>query len=111
MMPEAWPFTTRILVYGSEGALEYNFRVGTNIQERDSAEHFFRLYKNDGKVSEPACSTEDAFVAQLTYFVKCVTEHQQPLRCPPEETCQVMEVMTALRQSADSGSIITLGKD
>jgi predicted dehydrogenase len=111
MMPEAWPFTTRILVYGSEGALEYAFRVGTNIQERDSAEHFFRLYKNDGTVSEPTSSAEDAFVAQLTYFVKCVTEHQQPSLCPPEETCQVMEVMSALRQSADSGRIVTLGEE
>ena len=35
LMPEAWPFTTRILVFGTEGALEYTFRVGTNIQERE----------------------------------------------------------------------------
>lgn len=111
MMPEAWPFSTSILVYGSEGALEYTFRVGTNIQERDQASQSFRLYKNDGTVSEPTASTEDAFVAQLSYFVRCVTERQPPRRCPPEETCQVMQVMTASRQSADSGRIIALGEE
>jgi hypothetical protein len=54
MMPESWPFTTGIYVLGTEGALAYAFRVGANIQEREQASHFFRLYKNDGTVSEPA---------------------------------------------------------
>jgi predicted dehydrogenase len=108
LMPEAWPFTTSIYVLGTEGALEYTFRVGANIQERDQASHFFRLYKGDGKVSEPGASTEDAFVAQLRYFVHCVAERQPPRLCPPEETCQVMQVMTASRQSAESGRVIAL---
>jgi len=111
MMPESWPFSTSILVTGAEGALEYTFRVGTNIQERDQASHFFRLYKSDGTVSEPTASTEDAFVAQLSYFVRCVTARQPPRLCPPEETCQVMQVMTASRQSADTGRIIALGDE
>ena len=111
MMPESWPFSTSILVRGTEGALEYTFRVGANIQERDQASQFFRLYKSNGTVSEPTASTEDAFVAQLSYFVRCVEERQPPRLCPPEETCQVMQVMTASKQSADSGRIITLGEE
>ena len=109
MMPESWPFSASILVTGAEGTLEYTFRVVANIQERDQASHFFRLYKSDGTVSEPSASTEDAFIAQLGYFVRCVAEHQPPSICPPEETCQVMQVMTASRKSADSGRIISLG--
>jgi predicted dehydrogenase len=111
MMPEAWPFTTGIYILGTEGALEYTFRVGANIQERERASHFFRLYKNDGTVNEPTASNEDMFVAQLRYFVRCVAEHQPPRLCPPEETCQVMQVMTASRQSADSGRVIALGAE
>ena len=109
LMPESWPFTTSIYVLGSEGALEYTFRVGANIQERDQASHFFRLYKSDGTVSEPTASAEDMFVAQLRYFARCVEERQPPRVCPPEETCQIMQVMTASRQSADSGQVIALG--
>jgi predicted dehydrogenase len=108
LMPSSWPFSTGIHVLGTEGALEYTFRVGANIQEREQASHFFRLYKSDGAVSEPRASTEDMFVAQLRYFMQCVTGRQPPRLCPPEETCQVMQVMTASRQSADSGQVIEL---
>jgi len=108
LMPESWPFTSSIRVLGTEGALEYTFRVGANIQEREQASHFFRLYKRDGGVSEPAAAAEDMFVAQLRYFVRCVAERQPPCLCPPEETYQVMQVMNASRQSADSGRVIPL---
>jgi len=109
LMPESFPFSTRLLVVGTRGALEYTFRVSANVQERESASHYFRLYKSGGE-SEPATSSEDAYVAQLRYFVQCVAERQPPRLCPPEESCQVMQVMSALRQSADCGQIITLDK-
>jgi predicted dehydrogenase len=109
LMPDSWPFTTSILVLGTEGALEYAFRVGANIQEREQASHFFRLYKSDGTVSEPTTLTDDPFVTQLRYFLHCIAERQPPRRCPPEETCQVMQVMTASRQSADSGRVVAIG--
>jgi predicted dehydrogenase len=67
------------------------------------------LYKDDSTVSEPTASTDDAYVAQLRYFVHCVAERQPPRLCPPEETCQVMQVMTAAQQSAESGRVIALG--
>jgi predicted dehydrogenase len=108
LMPESFPFSAGILVVGTKGALEYTFRVGANVQERQSASHFFRLYKSDGRECEPTASTEDAYVAQFRYFVQCLAEGQPPRLCPPEESCQVMQVMTAARQSADSGRIIAL---
>jgi len=109
LMPESWPFSTSIRVLGTEGAIEYTFRVGANIQEREQASHFFRFYKSDGQVCEPEVSEEDMFAAQLRYFVRCVAEGRPPLLCLPEETCQVMQVMTASRQSAETGKVITLG--
>ena len=110
LMPSSWPFTTSVHVMGDRGALEYKFRVGANIQEREQATHFFRLYKNDGAVSEPTASRDDMFAAQLRYFAQCVAESQPPRLCPPEETCQVMQVMNASRQSADSGRIIAFSE-
>jgi len=106
LMPESWPFTTSIHILGTGGAIEYAFRVGANIQERDHASHFFRLYKSDGTVSEPSASAEDMFAAQLRYFSRCVADRQLPRTCPPEETCQVMQVMTASRQSAERGQVV-----
>ncbi len=111
LMPGSWPFTAGIRVLGTEGVIEYTFRVGANIQEREQAGHFFRLYKSDGTVSEPVVSSEDMFVAQDRYFVNCVADRRPPRRCPPEETCRVMQVMTASRHSAESGRVITLDKE
>ena len=108
LMPAAWPFTTGIYVVGAKGAIEYTFRVGANIQEREQAVHYFRLYKNDGTTIEPEISSEDMFVAQLRYFVHCVAQNQPPRLCPPEESYQVMQVMTASHQSAESGKVIPL---
>jgi predicted dehydrogenase len=48
------------------------------------------------------------FAAQLGYFVHRVAERRPPNRCLPEETYQVMQVMTASRQSAESGRVIAL---
>jgi predicted dehydrogenase len=59
-------------------------------------------------VSDLSAPMEDMFSAQLRYFVSCVADRQPPRLCPPGETCQVMRVMTASRQSADSGKVITL---
>jgi predicted dehydrogenase len=108
LMPKAWPFSTGIHILGTDGAIEYTFRVGTTLGARDRATHCFRLYKNDGTVTEPTAAPEDMFAAQLSYFVHRIAERRPPSVCPPEETCQVMRVMTASRQSADSGRVIAL---
>jgi predicted dehydrogenase len=50
------------------------------------------------------------FAAQLRYFVRCVAERRPPRLCLPEETCRVMQVMTASRQSVESGRVIALGR-
>ena len=111
LMPDSWPFTTGIRVLGNEAALEYTFCVGANIQEREQASHIFRWYKSNGTVSDLSAPDEDMFTAQLRYFVGCVADRQPPCLCPPEETCQVMQVMTASRQSAESGQVITLDEE
>jgi predicted dehydrogenase len=111
MMPESMPFTTGIRVLGSEGALEYTFRVGANIQEREQASHIFRWYKSDGTVIDLTAPDADMFTAQLRYFVSCVADRRPPHLCLPEETCQVMRVMTASRQSAESGRVIALDEE
>ena len=108
LMPESLPFTMGIRVVGELGALEYTFRVGGNIQEREQASHSFRFYKNDGTWSELKTPEEDVFAAQLHYFLSCVAEGKPSRRCPPEETCRVMQVMAASRESAETGLILEL---
>ena len=99
LMPTAWPFTCGIRVTGSHGCLEFSFRVGGNVEQREQADSSLRLYANDGTVSEPAVAQDDMYVAQLQYFGDCVARKQPPSLCPPEETFEVMKIMSACRQS------------
>ena len=99
LMPAAWPFTCGIRVTGSRGCLEFLFRVGGNVERREQAESSLRLYAPDGTVTEPAVAQDDMYAAQLRYFVECVEREHSPDLCPPEETLQVMRIMSACRQS------------
>jgi UDP-N-acetylglucosamine 3-dehydrogenase len=99
LMPPSWPFACGIRVAGSRGCLEFSFRVAGNVEKRKEAESRLLLYANDGTVKEPAVANDDMYLAQLRYFVDCVVRNQSPDRCPPEETLEVMKIMSACRQS------------
>lgn len=108
LMPETWPFTAGIRVVGSEGSLEYIFRVAGNIEERASASNMLTLYTFQNGVSRPEVSEEDAFVAQLQYFTRCIAQKERPAVCPPQESYEVMRLMTLCRKSADRGQPVTI---
>ncbi len=103
LLPGAWPFTCDLRVAGSRGCLEFRFRVEGNVEKRDQAESSLRLYANDGTVGEPSVAPDDMYVAQLRYFAECVAGRQPPSLCPPEETLQVMRIMSACQQSLATG--------
>jgi predicted dehydrogenase len=102
LMPAAWPFTCGIRVTGSRGCLEFLFRVGGNVERREQAETSLRLYAPDGTVMELEVAGDDMYAAQLRYFVECVERNHSPDQCPPEETLEVMRIMSACRQSLSS---------
>jgi len=86
-------------------------QVDLEIQERESASHIFRLYKSDGRQCEPVASTEDAYVAQLRYFVHCVAHRQPPSFCPPQESYQVIQVMNAAPLSGGERAHYRAGRE
>ena len=99
LMPPSWPFACGLRVTGSSGCLEFSFRVAGNVEKRKEAESTLRLYASDGTITEPEVAADDMYAAQLRYFVECVARNQPPDLCPPEETLEVMRIMTACRES------------
>jgi UDP-N-acetylglucosamine 3-dehydrogenase len=108
LMPDSWPFTSSIRVLGTDGCLEYIFRVGANIQEREQASHEFRLYHANGQASEPTVAAQDPFAEQLSYFAECVRQGREPTICRAAESWDVMKVMTASQESAEKGRQVAL---
>jgi UDP-N-acetylglucosamine 3-dehydrogenase len=117
LMPDSWPFTAGVRINGSLACLEYNFRVFGNIQERNQAHaecntlNALLLYSSDGSARMLDVTAEDGFVSQLRYFVSCIEQRERPAICPPEQSYQVMRVMDACRQSAESHQIIKFKAD
>lgn len=104
VMPVAWPFTCGIRVTGSRGCLEFSFRVGGNVEQREQADSSLLLYTDDGTITEPAITKDDMYVAQLRYFVECVVRKESPAQCPPSDTFEVMKIMTACQQSLSTNT-------
>lgn len=108
LMPQSWPFSCGIRASGSSGCLEFSFRVAGNVEKRSQAESSLLLYAYDGTITEPTVASDDMYVAQLQYFVECVTHGHPPAQCPPEETLEVMKIMGACRQSLASHTPVPL---
>jgi UDP-N-acetylglucosamine 3-dehydrogenase len=106
-MPESWPFRTSIRINGTRGCLEYTFQVAGNVGEVSHAQNRLVLYGSNDVV-ELDVAADNSFAPQLQYFISCIMEHKSPVTNPPEESLQVMEVMAALKQSADTRQVIAL---
>jgi UDP-N-acetylglucosamine 3-dehydrogenase len=107
-MPPGWPFRMGFRASGSVAAIEYDWRVVGNIEERAAAERSVRLFEAGKTPFEVPIERTDAYVEQLKYFVRQITLGQAPDHCPPEESLAVMRVMAACRESAETGAPIRL---
>ncbi len=108
LMPDSWPFSCGIRVMGSVASPEYTFRVAGNVEQRQQATSKLLMYHRNGNIEEPPVSTEDMYVAQLQYFVDCLEGGHAPLRCLPEDSYKVMEIMEACRESLSTSAPVRL---
>src|ERR1700737_1585986 len=110
IMPASWPFTSGIRVVGRLGAVEYNFRSQLDVAGSRGSEGFNKtmFYNANGVVDELDVRAGDMFVSQLRNFLECVENRETRMICPPEESYEVMKIMTAARQSADTGQPVQM---
>ena len=108
LMPEAWPFSCGIRVMGSVASCEYSFRVAGNVEQREQAISKLVMYQSDGHSEELPVSTEDMYVAQLQYFIDCLEGGYAPMRCLPDDSYKVMEILEACRQSLSTSAPVRL---
>ena len=84
------PFAMEFDLQASEGELRF---AGGRLQ----------LLRPSADPTEIALSQEDAYAAQLRYFIDCCREGHAPLECPPESSAQAVELalsVSALAQKA-----------
>ncbi|MBN1298512.1 MAG: Gfo/Idh/MocA family oxidoreductase [Actinobacteria bacterium] len=103
----AFPFTMALRILCEGGTLEWIFRAGKNIEERSQAAEI-KVYKNDGSVEILEAEKEDAFHAELSYFIDCI-ENNKPVKIATfEDGRSSLELALAAIKSAKTHSVINL---
>jgi len=76
--PRSYPFQFGIRIRGSNGSLEYRFRVQGNVEATETAEEEL-VAVHEGSVESIDCSElRDGYVEEIRYLLDCV-EHYKPI--------------------------------
>jgi UDP-N-acetylglucosamine 3-dehydrogenase len=108
MMPESYPFSSRLEVLLETGALEYHFRAGGRSVEMGGGVNELTDYPNESdpmKVSAPA---GDPYTNEVAYFVDSVKSGQPATRATPADARLALKVSLAARESLERGEPVAL---
>jgi UDP-N-acetylglucosamine 3-dehydrogenase len=108
MMPESYPFSSRLEVLLETGALEYHFRAGGRSVEMGAGVNDLIDYPNEGEPKKLTVPADDPYTAEVTYFVECVKSGQPAARATPADARLAFQVAVAARDSLESGQTVNL---
>jgi predicted dehydrogenase len=107
-MPVGFPFTTAFRAVGTEGSVDYSFRVKGNVDKANEAENRLILYRDGHPPVRIDIEDPDPYRRQLEYFIHCVRHNDQPAAAPPRESRNAIAVLEAARRSLESGEQVRL---
>ena len=76
-----------------------SFQVIAELAQLELSSGKLRLSDASGNAIEPELPTEDAYEAQIQYFVDCAISGKYPDRCPPEQSASAVKVANAMEKS------------
>jgi len=110
MMPESYPFSSRLEVLLETGALEYHFRAGGRSVEMGAGVNDLIDYPNDGDPRKLAVPADDPYTTEVAYFVDCINSGQPATRATPADARLALQVALATRESLESGQTVAVGQ-
>lgn len=94
---KAYPFSMEYTMVTDKGTLEYSSQRGDSVT----------LYDAAGQSRPVTVPEEDAFEAELRYFVHCCVNNEYPSFCPPEESAKAVRLaLLLLKARAGNGEKI-----
>jgi len=86
--PKSYPFSMDFTIVAEGGTLDYHssFRPLT-------------LYRADGTEEKPALPTQDAYQAEVRYFLECARGGRWPDQCAPEDSAAAVRTALAINQA------------
>src|SRR5215208_441986 len=103
MMPESYPFSSRLEVLCEEGAMEYAFRAGGRSVEMGGGVNELTLYPNEGDPLRLSPTQVDPYAAECAYFVDAIRRGDIADRATPVDALQALAVALAARNSLERG--------
>jgi predicted dehydrogenase len=99
MMPESYPFSSRLEVLCERGAVEYHFRAGGRSVEMGGGVNELTLFPNDGDPTTVTPEQGDPYAAEVAYFVDCVNRGVPASRATPAAARLALRVALAAATS------------
>ncbi|MCR4425583.1 MAG: Gfo/Idh/MocA family oxidoreductase [Firmicutes bacterium] len=106
LVPSSYPFTSSLRVVCEEGAVDYMFRAGKNIEGGDSAPGGVMVYRGIGEASRREVNQADAYRSELEYFVRCLEQGEPLAAITPEDARLSLAISLAAIQSMETGEIV-----
>jgi predicted dehydrogenase len=103
MMPESYPFSSRLEVLCENGSLEYAFRAGGRSVEMGAGTNELTLFPDDGDPMLLTPSQTDPYAAECAYFVDCIQQNVPADRATPADALLALAVALAARKSLERG--------
>ncbi len=108
LQPEGFPFLMAFRLTGTDACVDFRLGGTTQVDKRDQAATDLVVYRSGAAPEHPPYSSEDAYVAEVRYFVECVVAGRQPELATLPEARGVLEVALAARRSLETGLIVYL---
>ena len=103
----SFPFTMVLRILCEKGTVEWIFRAGKNIEEREQKAPLM-VYKADGSIHYPKVELEDPYFLELKYFIDCLKKGKYIDNATMEDGRKALEVVLASMKSAKENKIIEL---
>lgn len=103
MMPESYPFSSRLEVLCESGALEYAFRAGGRSVEMGGGVNELTLFPNEGVPLRLQAVQADPYAVECAYFINAIRENTKADRATPADGKLALAVALAARESLERG--------
>jgi predicted dehydrogenase len=109
LMPDSYPFSASLRVLCEAGCVEYTFQAGgRSVEMGRAAGSGLVLYPATGVPRRIAVQQEDAYQAEIAYFVACARAGAPADRATPASTLAALRLALAARQALNTGERVML---
>jgi predicted dehydrogenase len=107
-LPKGFPFQMSFRLAGDIGCVDFRFGGVTQVDQRAAARSDLVLYRPGAEPELLKPSSDDAYQAEIRYFVQCLQEDRAPSLATLAEAREVLTIVMAAKESLETGQVVSL---